>query len=180
MVQHTHVMEQLKDRTVNGRLLWKLDLAGMIPMPGMVFSPPFYSCCPGYQVCRQQHFELSDFQRLGYLSDFQGVKKNVRGRRKRPQICCFIAIFSPFSHVPTVLPDIATPLVQFSPVSEEQLHNILKEAPQKTSELDPLPTPLLYNCLPTHKHNKQIASVWRVTILIQNCSCQTSSQKRQS
>ena len=46
--------------------------------------------------------------------------------------------------VPTVAPDIATPLAQFSPVSEKEVHNILKKTAQKTCELDPLPTSLLY------------------------------------
>ena len=51
---------------------------------------------------------------------------------------------TPFTHVPTVVPDIATPLVQFSPVSEKEVHNILKKTAQKTCELDPQPTSLLY------------------------------------
>ena len=42
------------------------------------------------------------------------------------------------------MPDIATPFVQFSPVSEKQVHNILEKTAQKTCELDPLPTSLLY------------------------------------
>ena len=41
------------------------------------------------------------------------------------------------------MPDIATPLVQFSPVSEKDAHNIVKKTAQKTFELDPLPTALL-------------------------------------
>ena len=54
MVEHTLAMKQLKDRTISGRLLWKLDMNNLQPLPSMVFSPPFYSSCPGYQVCRQQ------------------------------------------------------------------------------------------------------------------------------
>ena len=42
------------------------------------------------------------------------------------------------------MPDIATPFVQFSPVSEKEVHNILEKTAQKTCELDPLPTSLLY------------------------------------
>ena len=42
------------------------------------------------------------------------------------------------------MPDIVTPLVQFSPVSEKEVHNILKKTAQKTCELDPQPTSLLY------------------------------------
>ena len=52
---------------------------------------------------------------------------------------------TPSPHVPSVVPDIATPLVQFSPVSEKEVHNILKKTAQKTCELDPLPTSLLYD-----------------------------------
>ena len=51
---------------------------------------------------------------------------------------------TPSPHVPTVVPDIATPRVQFSPVSEKEVHNVLKKTAQKTCELDPLPTSLLY------------------------------------
>ena len=51
---------------------------------------------------------------------------------------------TPSPHVPTVVPDIATPFVQFSPVSEKQVHNILEKTAQKTCELDPLPASLLY------------------------------------
>ena len=43
------------------------------------------------------------------------------------------------------MPDIATPLVQLSPLSEKEVHNILKKTAQKTCELDPLPTSLLYD-----------------------------------
>ena len=46
--------------------------------------------------------------------------------------------------VPTVAPDIATPLAQFSPVSEKEEHSIVKKTAQNTCELDPLPTLLLY------------------------------------
>ena len=42
------------------------------------------------------------------------------------------------------MPDIATPLVQFSAVSKKEVHNILKKTEQKTCELDPLPTSQLY------------------------------------
>ena len=51
---------------------------------------------------------------------------------------------TPFTHVPTVVPDIATPLVQFSSVSEKEVHNILKKIAQTTREFDPLSTSLLY------------------------------------
>ena len=51
---------------------------------------------------------------------------------------------TPFTHVPTVVPDKAIPLVQFSPVLEKEVHNILKKTAHKTCELDPLPTSLLY------------------------------------
>ena len=51
---------------------------------------------------------------------------------------------TPSPHVSTVVPDIATPLVQFSPVSVKEVHNILKKTAQKTCKLDPLPTSLLY------------------------------------
>ena len=47
-------------------------------------------------------------------------------------------------HIPTVVPDIATPLVQFSSVSEKEVHNILKKIAQTTCEFDPLSTSLLY------------------------------------
>ena len=43
------------------------------------------------------------------------------------------------------MPDKATTLVQFSQVSETEVHNILKKTAQKTCELDPLPTSLLYD-----------------------------------
>ena len=39
---------------------------------------------------------------------------------------------------------IAAPLVQFSPVSEKEVHSIVKKTAQNTCELDPLPTLLLY------------------------------------
>ena len=52
---------------------------------------------------------------------------------------------TPSPHIPTVVPDIATPLVQFSPVSVKEVHNILKKIAQKTCKLDPLPTSLLCN-----------------------------------
>ena len=42
------------------------------------------------------------------------------------------------------MPHIATLLLQFSPVSENEVHNILRKTAQKTYELDPLPTSLLY------------------------------------
>ena len=51
---------------------------------------------------------------------------------------------APSPHVQTVVPNIATPLVQFSAVSEKEAHNINKKSAQKTCELDPLPTSLLY------------------------------------
>ena len=51
---------------------------------------------------------------------------------------------TPSPHVPTVVPDKAIPLVQFSPVLEKEVHNILKKTAHKTCELDPLPTSLLY------------------------------------
>ena len=51
---------------------------------------------------------------------------------------------SPYPYVSTVVPDIATALVQFSPVSEKEVHNILKKTAQKTCKLDPLPTSLFY------------------------------------
>ena len=38
-------------------------------------------------------------------------------------------------HVPTVVPDITTPLVQFSPVSEKEVHNIFKKTAQKLANL---------------------------------------------
>ena len=42
------------------------------------------------------------------------------------------------------MPDIATPLVQFSPVLEKEVHNVLKKTAQKTWKLDPLPVLLFY------------------------------------
>ncbi|KAL8573174.1 hypothetical protein ACOMHN_036159 [Nucella lapillus] len=50
LVEHAQSINQLKERTINGRLLWKLDMNNMQPLPGMVFSPPFYTSCPGYQL----------------------------------------------------------------------------------------------------------------------------------
>ncbi|KAK7506157.1 hypothetical protein BaRGS_00002269 [Batillaria attramentaria] len=49
-VEHTNYIEKLKARTRCGRLIWKLDLNNMYPLPPMVLSPPFYSSCPGYQM----------------------------------------------------------------------------------------------------------------------------------
>ena len=51
---------------------------------------------------------------------------------------------TPLAHVPAVVPDIATPLVQFSSVSEKEVHNVLNQIAQKTCELDLLPISLLY------------------------------------
>ena len=45
------------------------------------------------------------------------------------------------------MPDVATPLVQFSPVSGKEVHNILKKTAQKICKLDPLLTSLLYENL---------------------------------
>ena len=42
------------------------------------------------------------------------------------------------------MPDIATPLVQHSPALEKEVHNSFKKTAQKTCELEPLPTLLLY------------------------------------
>ena len=42
------------------------------------------------------------------------------------------------------MPDIATPLVQFSQVLEKEVHSILMKTAKKTRELDPLPTSLLH------------------------------------
>lgn len=47
---NTQTLKQVKERTVHGRLTWKLDLSSMQPLPTMVFSPAFYSACPGYQI----------------------------------------------------------------------------------------------------------------------------------
>ena len=54
---------------------------------------------------------------------------------------------TPSPHIPTVVPDIATPLVQFSPVSVKEVHNILKKTARKTCELDQLPAALLHETL---------------------------------
>ena len=51
---------------------------------------------------------------------------------------------TPSPHVKTDVPDIKTPLVQFSLVSEKEVHNILKKTAQKTCELDLLQTLVLY------------------------------------
>ncbi|XP_076439481.1 TNF receptor-associated factor 6-like [Babylonia areolata] len=50
LVDHSQSIKQLKERTISGRLLWKLDMNNMNPLPNMVFSPPFYTSCPGYQL----------------------------------------------------------------------------------------------------------------------------------
>ena len=90
---------------------------------------------------------------------------------------------TPFSHVPTVLSDITTPLVQFAPVSEEeQLHSILKKTSQKTSELDPLPTSLHYEHIELLLHT--LTSIIKRSLLSGEfpsefttaSGCQTSSQ----
>ena len=39
------------------------------------------------------------------------------------------------------------PLTDFSPVSEKDVFDVLKKSAPKTCDLDPLPTPLLYECL---------------------------------
>lgn len=49
--EHAVLLERLKERTISGRTHWRLNLQNMEPVPGMVFSPPFYTSCPGYMVC---------------------------------------------------------------------------------------------------------------------------------
>ena len=50
----------------------------------------------------------------------------------------------PSPDVPIIVSAIAAPLVQFSPVSEKEVHNIPKKTAQKTCVLDPLRTSLPY------------------------------------
>ncbi|KAK7111855.1 TNF receptor-associated factor 6-like [Littorina saxatilis] len=75
IAEHTETMKQLKERTVCGRLLWKLDLSNMQPLPNMVFSPPFYSSCPGYQMRLRLDFRgVSDGEDV-YSSVFLVLQK---------------------------------------------------------------------------------------------------------
>ena len=39
-------------------------------------------------------------------------------------------------------------LVEFTPVSEEEIQKVIKSSPDKSCELDPIPTWLLKSCLP--------------------------------
>ncbi|PVD37606.1 hypothetical protein C0Q70_00202 [Pomacea canaliculata] len=48
--EHAVLLERLKERTISGRTHWRLNLQNMEPVPGMVFSPPFYTSCPGYMM----------------------------------------------------------------------------------------------------------------------------------
>ena len=48
--------------------------------------------------------------------------------------------------IPTAAPHVETPLVDFKPVSEEKILEILKTCQTKSCDLDPMPTSLLLEC----------------------------------
>ena len=57
------------------------------------------------------------------------------------------SIASPISQLPETHADVSEPLVAFAPASQEEVRAIIKKSPDKSCELDPVPTWLLKQCL---------------------------------
>ena len=94
--------------------------------------------------------------------------------------------FEPDRPIPTNPVEFSgTAFAEFQLVTDDFVKTIVQEMPQKSCDLDPIPTSVLYNCLKeiipivTSIMNKSLSS-GIVPHCFKHCSCQTSVEKGQS
>ena len=85
---------------------------------------------------------------------------------------------SPFSY------DTVDTLTSFKPITADSLRSLLKKSSPKSCALDPVPTPLLFECLnavmPVLTNSQHFLNYWNMPINLQDSHCKTSAKKAHS